>query len=958
MKTLLKIFAVLTVIFVGLLFILPLIYKAEIINLTKKELNKSVNATIDFDDISLGLFKSFPDFNVSIQGLYIVGLDEFNSDTLVKINTISLAVDIFSVFNRENYEIKKIKLVDPIIKIKVLENGNANYNISLPDENNTNSPSSNDVESEFKLLITKFQITNGQLIYSDDELNTIVQLTGINHTLSGKLSSNNATLFTNTKVNNLKLTYDGIPYLSDVALVYKANIDADIKNEIYTLGKNELILNNLLISLSGSVSYINDDLNIVLTFNSLGNKFKDILSLIPSIYANDFEEVKTEGTFSVDGTVRGTYNENQLPSFNISTMIENGMFQYPDLPKSVKNITIKLNIRNKGGQADNTIIDISEFRLQLGDNPFNGSFKISTPISDPDIQARITGELDLSSIKDYYPVSETNNLNGNLIMDLALDGKLSSLEYEKYDEFLAMGSVVAKNVNYSSVSLNEPININNAQLNFSPKYIDLVNFKATTGKSDLQATGKIENYLAYYLNKGSLSGNLIANSNYLNIDEILVPSDTTDENMPSGNNQLPDTTENKSVIEIPDNINFTISSKFNKLIYDNLEMDNVTGEFVVSHKTLQFNKLSMEAVEGLMTVNGSYSTININNPEVDFNVKMEKLSIPVAFNQFAIFRKYLPLTKKATGLFSANFRINTLLDKEMMPVYSTMNGDGTISTKNIAVNELNSLTQIAELLNLDKLKNLKINDILAQFQFIEGKLIVKPTKFNYQNISGEIEGWTGMDQSIEYYMRIKIPRSEFGNDANSMLDGLLAEANNYGTNFSLPDVIPFNIAIGGTLDNPIVKTKLSKDSGPSIVDITQDEIGKEIKNRKEELGNEAAAKAAKIIDDADKQVRYLIQEAEKQAKLIRENAEDVVAKLNSETEKQAEALITEGKKNGFVAEMAAKEAAKQLRSGAANNRSDIIKEADKKADELIMEAKKASEKLKNDAQKQADDLKK
>lgn len=955
MKTLLKISAVLVIIFIALLFILPVVYKSEIIRLTKNELNKNVNATIDFEDIDLSLITSFPDFNLSVYGLNIVGTDEFHLDTLVKIETISMAINIFSVFNSDNYEVKKIKLIDPVFNIRVLENGKANYDISLPSEDNTNTTSTSEDNSAFQLAIKKFQISNGELTYNDIELNTYVHLSGLNHTLSGKLATDNVLLFTKTKIANLNITYDGIPYLSNVAVVYQANINADIKNEIYTLGKNELILNNLLISFDGSVSYVEDDLNLVLTFNSQGNKFKDILSLVPAIYSNDFKGIKTDGTFSVNGFVKGTYNDENLPSFNVSATVEDGMFKYPDLPKSVKNINIKSSITSKGGIADNTIIDVSEFSLQLGDNPFHASLKISTPVSDPDIKAKITGEFDLNSIKDYYPIDDNDELIGNLIFDILLEGQMSSIENEKYDKFVAMGSVLARDINYSTSSLREPVKITVAQLNFSPHYLDLVNFKLTTGISDLQATGKIENYLAYYFNTGSLKGTLISKSNYMNIDELLVV--TENENIPldpdqSGDSQQPET-GSLSIIEIPENINFTISAQFNKLIYDSLEMDNVKGGLVIANKTLQINNLRMDAVEGKMIVNGSYSTADVTKPEVDFNMKMVNLSIPNAYNQFAIFRNYIPLAKKTTGLFSADFKINTILDKKMMPVYSTMNGGGTLSTSKIIINDLNSLTQIAEALNLIKFKKLELDELLVHFQFVNGKMEVKPTKFNYQNIEGEIEGWTGFDQSIGYDLNIKVPREEFGSDANKVLDGLLATANSYGANFSMPNIIPINIYIGGTLSDPIIKTKLHKTNSTTVIEEASEKIKEEIEKKKDELGKEAAEKAQKIIDDADKQAKYLIKEAEKQAKIIRDNASEAKKTLIAETDKQAEALIAEGKKNGFVAEMAAKEAAKQLRNEVANNGDNIIKEADKKADELIQEAKKASNKLKEEADKEA-----
>ena len=956
MKTLLKILAVIVIIFIGLLFILPIVYKSEIIRLTKIEINKSVNATIDFKDIDLSLITSFPDFNLSIYELDIVGNDEFKLDTIVKVETISIAIDIFSVINSENYEIKRIKLINPVFNIRVLENGKANYDFSISGEENNNTSSTKESNSTFQLAIKKFQISNGQLTYNDNQLNTYVYASGLNHTLSGKLGSDNTILTTKTKIAKLNVTYDGIPYLSDVGVVYQAKIDADIKNEIYTLGNNELILNNMLISFDGSVSYVEDDLNLVLTLNSQGNKFKDILSLVPAIYSKDFDGITADGTFSVNGFIKGTYNQNLLPSFNVSAIVENGMFKYPDLPKSVKNINLKSSITSKGGVADNTIIDISEFNLQLGNNPLNASLQISTPISDPYIKAKITGEFDLNNIKDYYPVDNKDELSGNLIFDIMLDGQMSSIENEKYDNFIAMGSVLAREINYNTNSLRKPLKITIAQLNFSPHYLDLVNFKSTSGNSDFRATGKIENYLAYYFNTGSLSGSLNSNSNFLNMDELFTVSvdETTTQDANHYSSSKQPENPSSTIIEIPENINLTVSAQFNQLIYDSLEMDNVNGELLVVNKTLLIKNLSMDAVEGKMIVNGSYSTVDIDKPVVDFNLKMENLSIPKAYNQFATFRNYLPVAKKTTGLFSANFQIKTLLDNQMMPDYSTMNGKGILSTSKIEINDLNSLTQIAETLNLIKFKKLELNALLFHFQFVNGKLEVKPTKFSYQNIEGEIEGWTGFDQSIGYNLNLEVPREEFGNEANKVLDGLLSKVNSYGTNFSMPDIIPINIYIGGTLSNPIIKTKLHKTNSTTVIEKVTEKIKEEVEKKKEELGKEASQKAQKIIDDADKQGKYLIQEAVKQAKIIRDNAAASKKSLLDETDKQAEVLISEAKKKGFVAEMAAKEAAKQLRNEVANKSEDIIKEANKKADGLIQEAKKASKMLKEKAEMKAE----
>jgi hypothetical protein len=160
------------------------------------------------------------------------------------------------------------------------------------------------------------------------------------------------TLRTNTVIDQFTLNSGGVNYFSKTNIRYKADIDADMKNEIYTVRKNELKLNELAVNFDGSVSMVNDDINLVLTFNAPKTSFKNILSLVPAIYTKDFQSIETDGNLALEGHIKGIYNENNLPAFALNLSVGNGMFKYPDLPKAVTDIDIKAKISNKGGDAD------------------------------------------------------------------------------------------------------------------------------------------------------------------------------------------------------------------------------------------------------------------------------------------------------------------------------------------------------------------------------------------------------------------------------------------------------------------------------------------------------------------------------------------------------------------------------------------------------------------------------
>jgi uncharacterized protein involved in outer membrane biogenesis len=324
MKTFLKILAVLLVLVLALMLILPLVFEDKIEELAREEINNNVNATIDFEDIDLSLFRSFPNFSLGIDGISVVGKGAFEKDTLALIKNVSLTLDLFSVFRSEAYEVKKLSFTSPDIRIRILENGLANYDISLPGEAETGSTQE---ESPFQLILSGVSISKGRLTYRDDEMKTYVIAEGLDSKLSGDLSADETMLRLNASINSLTVQNDGVNYLSNSKVKYQAGIKADLKNEIYTLGKNELAINELFLAFDGSVSFIKEGINLVLTFQAPKNEFKSLLSLVPAVYLTDFNDVQANGDFSVEGSVKGIYNEEKWPAFAITMAVNNGYFK-------------------------------------------------------------------------------------------------------------------------------------------------------------------------------------------------------------------------------------------------------------------------------------------------------------------------------------------------------------------------------------------------------------------------------------------------------------------------------------------------------------------------------------------------------------------------------------------------------------------------------------------------------
>ena len=393
-----------------------------------------------------------------------------------------------------------------------------------------------------------------------------------------------------------------------------------------------------------------------------------------------------------------------------------------------------------------------------------------------------------------------------------------------------------------------------------------------------------------------------------------------------------------------------MQSSFNKLIYDDLEMDNVNGHIEIKDQTVSLRSFSMNLLEGEMNVKGKYSTKTPKTPEVDFDLSMKDLDIQKSYQAFDIMKTYFPLAAKTSGSLSVRMNFKSVLDKEMMPDYETMTGGGQLTTSKISVNGLSTLQKLADLIKVDQLKNLEINKILLEFEFVDGKIITEPFDFKTGNISANLGGWTALDQTIDYAMNMDIPRSAIGADANNTVNSILEKANINGESFKS---IPLTVSILGTLSNPKLKAGFN-DMGKEIKEEVKEIVKEEIKKKKEELSKEAQEQAKKIIEDADKKAQQLIAEAEKQAANIRKEAQNGAKQIREEAEKQAKNLEAEGKKNGMLAEIAAKKAAKKVRSEADKQANNLTSEADKQATSVVDNAKKQAGQIKKKAQEEAD----
>lgn len=732
-----------------LLLILPFAFQGKLAKLVKEEGNKMLNAQFDFRTLNISLLRNFPSASVSLEDFWLKGTGPFENDTLIQAGELTAAVNLFSLFGDGGYDISRIIVKDTRVHAIVLEDGRPNWDVMKPSPD-AETPEDETAQETFRIKLQKLSVDNLSVVYDDRQGGVFADLSRLEADCSGDFGSDRTVVDLKMETPSLTCRTGGIPLLNKVSLEADMDVDADLAGGKFTLRENMLRLNAIQLNLDGWLAQTKQGMDMDLRLNTNEVGFKELLSLIPAIYAKDFQDLKTDGKVTLNAFARGSIEGNtKVPQFEVNLDVKDAMFRYPSLPAGVEKINISALVRNAGGPLDATEISVAPFDFVLADNPFSLNATVKTPVSDPDFHLTARGKLDLGKVKEVYPLDDMQ-LNGLVQADLELGGRLSMVEKEQFEQMQAKGSL---RLNQMKLVLKDmpPVDIQQSVFTFSPRYLQLSETTVNIGKNDLTLDSRFENYLGYALKGSTLKGTLNVSSNHLNLNDFM-SADTT-----AAVAEVPTDTVAMGVIRVPENIDFQMQASFRELLFDKMTLTDGKGTLLVRNGTVDMRNLSFNTMGGSVTMNGAYAAPQNKQPELNAAFNMRNISFAQAYQDLGLVQQLAPIFAGLKGNFSGNLQIDTPLDATMSPVMSAVQGKGALSTKDLSLSGVKFIDQVADIVKKPSLKEIKVKDLNIDFEIKDGRVTTKPFDLKLGDYNMNLSGSTGLDQTIDYTGKITMP---------------------------------------------------------------------------------------------------------------------------------------------------------------------------------------------------------
>ena len=825
LKKILKITGIVLLLLVLSAFAIPYFFKDQIKAKILTAINEKVDAKVAFADADLSLFKHFPNASVTIDKLSIINKAPFEGDTLVAFDELNLKMSIKELFNGDNepMQIDGISSKNGLINIIFNKDGIGNYDIALKNKDKEDNSKS----KPLSLKIKEYAVENFKFKYYDEKSKIKMVLDSINHEGTGDFAASQLDLVTKT-TTKVSLDMDKVNYMNHVAVSLDAVLGIDLNKSKYTFKENKAKINELPLEFDGFIQLVEAGQDYDLKFKTPTSSFKNFLGLIPAKYSSNLKDVKTNGDFTVVGFAKGLYSATSVPKFNIAIASNNASFQYPNLPKSVQKIIIDTKIINETGVMNDTYVNLDQLSFQIDQDVFNAKAHIKNIAENALVNAQLKGTINLGNLTKAYPVKLDKPLTGILKADVTTAFDMQSVEKSDYAQIKNAGTIDLTGFNYTDEN-GKTMKISRALVSFDPSKVNLKQFNATTGKSDLAVNGVLENFYGFAFKNQELKGNFNLTSNQLAVSDFMTTETAAKKE-----------TKASEPMKIPAFLNCSLTAKANTVLYDNLTLKEVSGKIIIKDQKVTIENGKTNIFGGSIAFNGDVSTKEkISKFNMDLGLK--GVDISQTFTQLDMMKKIAPIAGVINGKLNSTIKVSgNLKDKEMTPDLSSLSGDLLGQLLSTTVNASNStmLTALDDKLSFVDLKKLNLNDLKAALTFKDGRVNLKPVDLKYQDIKVTLGGTHGFDQTMSYNLKMDVPAKYLGTEANALLAKLSpADAKKI-------ENVPINAILSGNFKNPKISTDVKQATTSLVTNL--------VKQQKDKLVNQGTNALRDIITNNTK----------------------------------------------------------------------------------------------------------
>ncbi|MEI7500981.1 MAG: AsmA family protein [Bacteroidota bacterium] len=517
------------------------------------------------------------------------------------------------------------------------------------------------------------------------------------------------------------------------------------------------------------------------------------------------DSIDVSGMLDFEVKVKGNYapEKKMFPVTTALINLKSGSVQTKYYPHPLEKMEMVAEVTNRTGAMKDLVVKVKPLTFQFEGKPFTLTAVLEN-FDDLNYNVGSKGVIDLGKIYKVFS-QQGLDLDGYIETDLSLKGRQSDATSGRYEKLRNTGTLKLRNIQAKSEDYPKPFIIRTGDFRFDQDKIWFENFLANYGNSDFRLKGFMKNTINYALSKGgTLTGDFQLNSNFINVDEFM--AFTQLDSVAAGYQ-----TEETGVVIIPRDLDIDFKADLRKISFKGLEIKDLHGAIHMKEGILALSEGALNLIDCKVSMDATYGSVTPVKGFFDFHVRAENFDIKRAYNEIEMIREMAPSAGKAEGIVSLDYKVKGMLNAEMFPVMSSLDGGGVVSVKKVKVYGLKLFNDISKGTQKEGISNPDISKVDIKSTIKNNTVTLEQFKFKVKGIRVKISGATTFENKLN--LKIRLGLGPLG-------------------------IIGIPLMITGTMDSPKIKYGRGKESEDLNESDYSDELPPEmlerIKNAKED----------------------------------------------------------------------------------------------------------------------------
>jgi hypothetical protein len=702
--------------------------------------------------MEVSMLDEFPRLSIVFQDVYVED-SQPGHYPLLTAKKISFQLNPLEVW-RGNYTIKGMEVEGCETNLKINEQGENNYTII----NNAGAGTQNSIGFDLSNVSLHHTIVH----YVDLRIPQNFTFRSEKLVASIHSASDVYDIDANGDVMSEQMAIGENNYFKEKSFSVRSHLLYDDVRKNLTIRPSDLRLKTSAFSVSGTYSW--KDRNLIdLTASGKNTDIQTILSLLPESRARAFEKYRSQGDVYFEARLTGELSSSASPALAVDFGFNKATLYHPDYHTKIEEATLKGRFVSRAShdlaQASLTLKDI---RGKLNNEEFTANFTLHN-FTDPEIALDFKGKIDAASLLDFYPTENFKHVSGDLVVDIAFDGKINLLKNKTTAQRVStLGTVDMQNINLVYGREKIPLEHLNGNLQFTNNDLALSNVSCRLGKSDFLLNGFFKNIITFLLFENQPIGiETDLRANFIDLDELF--------SLGFGNASNGQKDDQYS-FKLSPNLNLNFNCDIKSLRYKRFHGQRIVGDLLVKNQMAVSRNLSLKTMGGALKVSGIVDAKNSKAIDVVSTLNLNGINVDSVFYVFENFHQSFIEDKHLRGKATADVNLEMTLNQHLRLYQETLIADIGIAIHHGELNNFEPLKKLERYLGDEGLDKLRFSELKNDIH-IEKKTIYLPqmeVRSNVTNIL--ISGTHTFDQRIDYRLVSPLRKKRLDPEAQAATD--------------------------------------------------------------------------------------------------------------------------------------------------------------------------------------------